>query len=128
MEDALTLGNIFVTDVGCPDSDLDCLLSKSVDEIITAQVAAEKYLTLTKPLEMFLPWTPTRTFLIFFLLIFRVDGVQFTMQPLNAFALGHYQKMPMIVGCVSEEVLVFIYMAIHSKVTDAVREPINQSQ
>jgi len=89
-----------------PGCDIDCLRSKPIEDILNAQQDIQKIFNLLYPLESFLPWTPT------------VDGVEIPMQSIEAFANGKYQKMPMMIGSVSEEAHMFIYLAISSNISD----------
>lgn len=105
--DAASLGNVFAEDLGCKGANIECLLNQSVSDILAAQKTAEKHLKIFKPLESFLPWTPY------------IDGAELTLQALEAFATGKYNHMPIMIGSVSEEALLFIYMADKSAVNTA---------
>ncbi len=83
-------------------------MNANVTDIINAQYLSEKHLNLLKPLELFLPWVPT------------LDGTDLTMEALVAFTQGDYAKVPMIFGTVSEEALMFIYLASKNPVNSAV--------
>jgi len=106
MEDAVALGQLYCIDAGCPNYDLECLRSKDIEVLVAAQGTSQKWLNYLKPLESFLPWTPT------------IDGEILTQQSLDAFRNGDYEDIPMIVGTVSEEVFMFIYLAVHEPISD----------
>lgn len=56
--DAIDLGARLAKKLKCSANDLVCLRSKTVDEILDAQVNVETHLYLLKPIEVFFPWTP----------------------------------------------------------------------
>jgi cholinesterase len=58
ISDAYDLGARLAKKLKCNTNDLDCLRSKSMDEIVAAQQAVESHLYLLKPIEVFFPWTP----------------------------------------------------------------------
>lgn len=105
--DASVLGAKFNKLLGC-DS-VDCLRTKSIDDILDAQYTAADKFNLTQPLVRFLPWVPT------------IDGSdQVPLQFIDAVAEGKFHKMPMMMGTTAEEALLFIYMASNNKtVSDA---------
>jgi len=106
VDDASSQGIEFLKYLGCSD-DLKCLRSKDVKDIVAAQVKIDHQIDYRKLLETFYPWTPV------------LDNVQFSEEILYAFQEGHFQQMPMIIGDVASEALLFIYLALHSEVNDA---------
>lgn len=96
-------GQNFVQFLNCSD-DLDCLRSKSVDEIILAQVKVDHTIDYPRILQTFYPWTPSD------------DGIQFSHDPFYAFQQGNYNPVPMIIGALTNEALLFIYEALNRSV------------
>lgn len=104
--DASVLGAKFNKLIDC--NSLECLRTKSTDEILEAQHTAADKFNLTEPLVRFLPWVPT------------IDGHDVPLQFIDAVAEGKYHRMPVMLGTTSEEALLFIYMASNNKtVSDA---------
>lgn len=99
------LGEYFLQKLGCDDS-LACLRSKSTDQIIAAQVAVNKVLNVLHIFQTFYPWTPI------------MNGVEFSENPLDAFQQGKFVNMPLMMGSVSNEALLFIYEALNNSVND----------
>jgi acetylcholinesterase/cholinesterase len=87
----------FALALKCQPNDLACMRSKTTDEIIKASNVANDQLNISDPVTMFYPWTPV------------VDGVRCDGQPLDLFRSGNFTKMPIIVGNVEEEALLFIW-------------------
>jgi len=58
-------------------------------------------------LKLFLPWTPA------------INKHDIHEQPLEAFHKGSFHKMPIMLGTVAEETLIFIYKAVQREVNDA---------
>jgi len=87
----------FAVALGCNPDDLTCMRSKTTDQIIAASNKANDQPNITDPVSMFYPWTPV------------VDGVRCDGQPLDLFRSGNFSQMPMMVGNVEEESLLFIW-------------------
>ncbi|KYQ90474.1 putative cholinesterase [Tieghemostelium lacteum] len=90
------LAKKFAGDLGCDVSDNNCLLSASVDDILQAQNKSDNTFTPFAPLLTFLPWTPV------------VDGKLITDQPIKLIQEGNYNKVPVLLGTVHDEALLFI--------------------
>eukprot|EP01132_Coremiostelium_polycephalum_P007537 gene7537-9265_t len=93
MED---IGNSFAKDIGCKLSDTTCLYSKSVEDILNAQNTSENGFSVFSPLLNFLPWTPV------------VDGKLILDQPLTLIQQGQFNQVPVLMGTVRDEALIFI--------------------
>jgi carboxylesterase type B len=65
---------------------------KSVQDILNAQHDSQQKLQVLYPLLMFYPWTP------------KSDDTDIPMQPLVAFQRGQFNKIPVMLGTVKEEV------------------------
>uniref|UniRef100_A0A6B2L1V8 Carboxylic ester hydrolase n=1 Tax=Arcella intermedia TaxID=1963864 RepID=A0A6B2L1V8_9EUKA len=102
--DATTLGVTFTDELKC--SDINCLRSKTVEEILLAQDAVDNQINLDRPIIMFLPIAPT------------VDGSVIPHHTFDAFQKGEINKVPMIFGATSEDALLFIYKAANFSLTD----------
>ncbi|EGG23913.1 putative cholinesterase [Cavenderia fasciculata] len=96
---------LFANAVGCSFKNADCLLALTVDQVLLGQQKAQQSLDPLIPLASFLPWTPT------------IDGDDIIDQPLNLIKAGKFYQVPMIVGSVSEEALIFIYQAAAKNVS-----------
>jgi len=103
--DASNSGKFFLQITGCQDS-LQCLQSLTTDEILDAQEQINKKVNFRSVLETFYPWTPT------------LDGKEFTKNPLESIQLGNYQRMPIMLGAVHDEALLFIYKASKNEIND----------
>jgi len=93
--------------VGCKVGDSACLRAKSANDIVAAQVLTAKKITLTHPLEVFIPFTPVH-----------YPHGPIPIQPMEAFEQGLYKKVPMMFGSVYQDGLLFIYRAAPNPVTD----------
>jgi acetylcholinesterase/cholinesterase len=93
------LSQRFSEDLGC-GSDLKnlqtCIVTKSIPEILAAQVSSENVITPLNPLFIFMPWQPT------------VDGTVVENSVLTAVYNGIYKKVPAIWGTVEQEGLMFV--------------------
>eukprot|EP01132_Coremiostelium_polycephalum_P002541 gene2541-3144_t len=96
----------FADAVNCSISDPTCLLSLNPDQVIQGQIKAQAKIDPVIPLESFLPWTPT------------VDGADIIDQPLTLFSKGLFYDIPLMIGTVSEEALLFIYQAATKNVSE----------
>jgi carboxylesterase type B len=105
--DASDLGKTFRKNLSCHS--IECLRSKSVEEIVKAQHDAADKISIIEPLVSFLPWAPT------------VDGKLVPMRFLDAIKNNLYHKdasgapMPMMLGNLAEEAVIFVHMATNKK-------------
>ncbi|GAM26595.1 hypothetical protein SAMD00019534_097700 [Acytostelium subglobosum LB1] len=90
------LAEKFAKDLGCKVTDDACMMAKTVDEITIAQNTSENSFSVLHPLFAFLPWTPI------------VDGKLILDQPLAMLEKGNFNKVPVLMGTVQEEALIFI--------------------
>ncbi|KAF2068395.1 hypothetical protein CYY_010279 [Polysphondylium violaceum] len=91
-----TLAGKFAKALGCDVNDLNCYYAKTADEIVIAQNSSENYFDVFAPILTFLPWTPI------------VDGQLITDQPLALMEKGQFHKVPVILGTVHNEALIFV--------------------
>jgi cholinesterase len=98
-EDARKIGRLFLGNLSCSDGDMGCLRSKSVNEILVAQNKVANHLPILHPLQLFLPWTPV------------INGIEFSDDMWTAVSSGSFNKVPLLIGTVSEEALMFVYLA-----------------
>eukprot|EP01100_Stratorugosa_tubuloviscum_P003058 TRINITY_DN1724_c0_g1_i3.p1 TRINITY_DN1724_c0_g1~~TRINITY_DN1724_c0_g1_i3.p1 ORF type:complete len:535 (+),score=239.08 TRINITY_DN1724_c0_g1_i3:64-1668(+) len=97
---AIDYSNRFANYLGCPPKDINCMRSKSADEVVEAQNKASLWINPEEPLSVFMPLTPV------------VDGKVIPTQPFTAFMDGNItNKVPIIFGTVSNESLLFVYEA-----------------
>ena len=89
----------------CKGADMSCIRSKSVDEISEAQETVMFKKTSNKLAEYFEPYGPI------------VDGDEVQMQPMDAAKNGAFRKMPVMLGTVSEEGVLFVYGAWKLRLT-----------
>jgi carboxylesterase type B len=107
-EDARKIGRLFLGNLSCSDGDMGCLRSKSVNEILVAQNKVANHLPILHPLQLFLPWTPV------------INGIEFSDDMWTAVSSGSFNKVPLLIGTVSEEALMFVYLAAPDmKINDA---------
>jgi len=95
----------FTQAVQCSFDDVKCLLALDVNTILDGQVKAQQGINPLLPLASFLPWTPT------------VGGSDILDQPYSLIQKNQFYDVPLIVGTVSEEALLFIYQAATKNVT-----------
>lgn len=81
----------------CKNADILCLRSKTTNEINDAEETAMFRITSGKLDEYFEPFGPL------------IDGDEILMQPMEAAKLGKFQKVPVMLGTVSEEGIFFVY-------------------
>eukprot|EP01095_Lingulamoeba_sp_RSL-Kostka_P018164 TRINITY_DN984_c0_g3_i1.p1 TRINITY_DN984_c0_g3~~TRINITY_DN984_c0_g3_i1.p1 ORF type:complete len:557 (-),score=189.76 TRINITY_DN984_c0_g3_i1:108-1778(-) len=93
--EAKSLCQNFAKNLDCDYSDIDCLRSKSVEEILQAQINAIE-IDIFSLFQIFMPWQPY------------VDGTIITEQPMTAFFDGNYNSVPMMIGSVTDEGVIFI--------------------
>jgi len=77
-----------------------------IDTILQAQEAINKHINFRSVLEMFYPWTP------------RIDGKEITGQPLELIQQGKFTKVPVMLGAVTNEAILFIYKASKYEIND----------
>jgi len=95
-ETARRLSSRFAEFLNCTANDLKCLRSVDVPSILQAQIDAIKVDPLSV-LQAFMPWQPY------------VDGQIITAQPMDAFVkTGQYNAVPMMLGSVNDEGVMFI--------------------
>lgn len=100
-------GNQFLKFTNTTD-DIQALRKLDVNTIVQAQIDIDKTLNLPSPLETFLPWTPL------------IDNDDVIDNPLYAAQQLRVPKnIPVMIGGVTNEALLFIYEAAKKKVTDA---------
>lgn len=107
---AQTVGNNFLTSIGCPSDSsqqLSCLRSQSIDQILVSQKKSQNQIPYLHPLELFLPWTPL------------VDGHILPQNPFDAFQSGNFNEIPLIIGTVKNDALLFVYQADGKYLTEA---------
>ncbi len=95
------LASAFAKDVGCALTDGDCFRSQTPEAILAAQEKTMNDLMADpKVILAFMPWEPL------------VDGTLIQQQPFIALSNGEYNHdIPVMVGNVRQEAVVFIYMA-----------------
>lgn len=86
---------------------MECLRNKTFEEINEAQEKMTHEITAGKVNEYYEPVGPV------------VDGVDIATQPMFAAAKGYFQKIPMMVGTVTEEGRMFVYGVWKLKLTKA---------
>lgn len=104
--EAILLGELFAELAGCAYRDMNCLRSKTANEIATAQFRARKKVSSLKLLEFFEPWGPF------------VDGELIKGEPLEMVKAGQFQQKPLIIGTTSEETVLYVYSAWNNSVND----------
>jgi carboxylesterase type B len=98
---ASTLGEHFVDKAGCAKDKSDsCIRQLNSTQVLQAQVAAGKQCRLLEPIVVFMPWTPI------------IDGKEILEEPLVALRKGSFNKVPMMLGSLSEEAIMFVYLAL----------------
>ncbi|KAJ8047630.1 Crystal protein [Holothuria leucospilota] len=98
-EDAIKMADTFSGYMGCDPGDLKCLRSRSAEETLDA--SQQTTLSLYNPreiLQFFEQWHPT------------VGEGEYPEEILEAFALGQYQTKPIMMGTLTEEGVLFIYL------------------
>ena len=96
-DNALKMADKFAAALNCSSAaDTACLRAASVDAILDAQNKAIR-IDPTGPLQVFVPWMPW------------VDGKIILGQPLDLFASGNYNQVPLQIGTVQDEGVLFVY-------------------
>jgi len=105
LESATAMGKRFFQYLNCED--VECLRTKSTDDIIKAQLAAGKAPNNTnEPLVYFQPWAPV------------TDGDEIPFNVMDAFERGAYAKVPVIFGDVEDEALIFVMRGFPDYIND----------
>nr|CAG4717532.1 unnamed protein product [Naegleria fowleri] len=96
------LGDRFIRESGCQKSEntLQCIQNLKWQDVVEIGDSASNHLNIWHPIISFMPWTPC------------LDGKELFEQPLDAFKNGNYAKVPMIMGTLSEEAIMFVYLAL----------------
>mmetsp|Transcript_14780 Transcript_14780/g.25346 ORF Transcript_14780/g.25346 Transcript_14780/m.25346 type:complete len:530 (+) Transcript_14780:59-1648(+) len=95
-------GKSFASHLGC--SDLNCMRQKSASELIKAELATF-HLSLNNLWEMALLWTPV------------IDGKEFPKAPLAAFEAGLQVNVPVMIGTVQTEGLIFVKKVLKAPIS-----------
>nr|KAG5690610.1 hypothetical protein BaRGS_022614 [Batillaria attramentaria] len=104
--EAIILGGLFAELVGCQPRNMNCLRSKSANEITYAQYLARSKVSSLKLLEFFEPWGPF------------VDGQFIKAEPLALIRDGQFSRKPLIIGTTSEETVLYVYSAWNTSVNN----------
>lgn len=104
--EAIILGALFAELAGCLPRDMNCLRSKSANEIAYAQYQSRSKISSLKLLEFFEPWGPF------------VDGNLIKAEPLTLIQAGEFSRKPTMIGTTSEETVLYIYSAWNSSVNN----------
>ena len=91
---------------GCLPRDMQCLRSKTSEELAYAQYQTRNKVSSLKLLEFFEPWGPF------------VDGELIKGEPLRMIHAGLFSPKPLVIGTTSEEAVLYIYSAWNSSVND----------
>ncbi|KAK3610331.1 hypothetical protein CHS0354_029801 [Potamilus streckersoni] len=110
--DDLFLGNTIADLLNCSSHDVQCLRSKSADQIAKAETEARSKITSLKVLEFFEPLGP------------RVDGDEVLMEPMQSIRQRQFRDIPVIIGSVSEETRIYIYLTWKSPISTALFETV----
>jgi carboxylesterase type B len=104
-EEAQWLGGVFTKNISC--STLDCLQSKSAEEVLAAQLASANSLWVNRRhlLELFQPFEPT----------YGTADTTLSGMPLEQIKRGDWAQVAVMAGTVTDEAVPFIY--------DAFRKP-----
>lgn len=98
-EMAQKTGKHFGKAVGCKSEDAACLRSKSSAEVLEGQIVAQNKIDYLEFITAFYPWTPC------------VDGKVFSQQPIEAIEAGNFKKVPVMMGSMYNDALLFIWQA-----------------
>eukprot|EP01127_Copromyxa_protea_P023276 TRINITY_DN867_c0_g1_i1.p1 TRINITY_DN867_c0_g1~~TRINITY_DN867_c0_g1_i1.p1 ORF type:complete len:520 (-),score=126.15 TRINITY_DN867_c0_g1_i1:34-1593(-) len=101
LDQAQQLGTFVLKELGCNDT--ACLRTKSVADVLSVQILAEKQIFFGHPLTLFLPFCPI------------VDGVLIPNHIFDALGNGTINNIPLMIGTMSEDAFLFVYKAIKSK-------------
>lgn len=96
-ESAATNANNMNNYLNCPIDDVDCMKSKTMEEILDAQHHSQT-LNFDTLFENFLPWAP----------LVEEDG-EIPEQPLYALAGGRFKSLPLMSGSTRDEGQLFVY-------------------
>jgi acetylcholinesterase/cholinesterase len=99
------LSDQVVAFVNCSgSSELTCLRTKTWQQILEAQVRSKPPALPWEMLDLFMPWTPM------------VDGDELPVAPLTASQTGAFSKVPIMLGSVANDTLMFIFEAFTTPV------------
>jgi carboxylesterase type B len=87
----------FIAETGCAQGDFVCLRGLPWSAVVAAQTKAQARIFVNLPMSAFFPWTPY------------VDGVDLTADPLTMVREGHFNRVPLLQGHVSEEAYMFVF-------------------
>jgi len=102
-ENASAYGRRFASELGC--SSMECIRNSKLEDIVDAQYAAEKFVNKSAPLIAFMEMTVS------------IDGDDITQNALDAFMNGQVSDVPLMIGSVAEEALIFIMQAIKKELS-----------
>lgn len=98
----------FADSLNCSARDIQCLRSKSVDDLISAQMYAEKKVTSLKLMDFFEPWLPWIDGKL-------VKGQLLELEKWNANA--NFPIKPFIIGTLTEECYIYIFLTWNKPVS-----------
>lgn len=98
IDQAHKLGKAVEKEVKCKD--LACLKSTPWQTLVSAQNKVGNKPNFLHPILTLYPWTPV------------IDGVYCTGQPIEMYSAGEFHEMPLMIGSLSEEALMFVYLAL----------------
>eukprot|EP01133_Synstelium_polycarpum_P004961 gene4961-5767_t len=93
----------FAKETPCSVEDIPCLLRLSATEVLAAQVEAGSNPDITKLLDTFTPWSPVIE-----------DGV-IPDQTLDVINSGKFNNVPMMIGSVQDEGILFVHAVLKNK-------------
>jgi len=99
------LAGLFMKQANCTYNDVQCLLNLSPEDVIAAQVKTNFAPLPWQFLSLFMPWVPV------------LDAVELPLQPLDAAVQGKTANVPVMIGTVANETLLFIWEALQKPVT-----------
>lgn len=106
--DAFEMADIFASELGCPPRNLSCFRSRSATETLDAsRETTTKVINPREILQFFEQWNPT------------VGEGEFPEEILEAYAMGHFQRKPIMLGTLIEEGVLFIYSIFGEPMTQA---------
>lgn len=103
-ENALLMANKFAAALNCQVNDTACMRAASIADVLEAQGKSYR-IPIDGPLQIFIPWLPY------------ADGTIIPDQPLAGYAKGNYNPVPVIMGTVQDEGVLFIYSGFPRPVT-----------
>lgn len=107
-DQALKYGELLADKMGCKASDADCLRTKSMDDVLNAEQEVFKLPDVFNfSLSYVLYYSPS------------IDGSNVMGQPVDLFAQGKFQKLPIIMGTNANEGVMFSYGGFNHHLPDA---------